>query len=106
MSAMAENCHPRGQLGPQDRLVTELLFLRKWLNAIGLIFGIVGVVFIFIWGPSQPSFERGVWIGLEDNTPLANGNTVAQNNAEIAAREAHYKCPASVGNGESVRPLR
>ena len=73
--------------------------LSKWLNAIGLIFGMVGVVFIFRWGPPQPSFERGASFGLEDNTALPNGKTVAQNNAEIAAREAHYKRMSQIGLG-------
>jgi hypothetical protein len=69
----------------------------KWLNAIGLVFGIIGVVLIFIWGPPQPSFERGAALGLEDNTKLSNGKTVAQNNADIAAREERYKIMSRIG---------
>jgi hypothetical protein len=73
--------------------------VSRWLNAIGLIFGMVGIVLIFIWGPPQPSFESGVSIGLQDNTQLSNGKTVAQNNAEIAAKKTCYKLMYSIGLG-------
>jgi len=32
--------------------------MRRWLNVIGLIFGMIGVVIIFVWGPPQPSFQK------------------------------------------------
>jgi len=79
--------------------VAELLFLRRWLNAIGLLLAMIGVVFIFIWAPPQPSFERGEAIGLEDNTVLSNGKTVAQNDADKAAKEARYKRMSQIGLG-------
>jgi len=71
----------------------------KWLNAFGLILGMLGVVFIFIWGPPQPSFQKGVSLGLEDANPLPNGKTVAQNNADVAAMEKYYREMSEVGLG-------
>jgi hypothetical protein len=65
--------------------LTELSFLRRWLNAIGLIFGMVGVVFIFIWGPPQPSF-RGDVLLLESTDENALG-----------AKKARYKLMSRVG---------
>jgi len=76
-----------------------LLFFRKWLNAIGLSLGIVGVVFIWIWGLPQPSFERSVLIALEDATPLPDGRTAAQHAEETQARERHYRLMSSIGLG-------
>jgi hypothetical protein len=76
-----------------------LLFLRKWLNAIGLSLGLVGVVFIWIWGPPQPSFERGVSIVLEDANRLPDGRTAAQYAADTEAQERHYRFMSRVGLG-------
>ena len=79
--------------------MTELLFWKKWLNAIGLIFGMIGVICLFIWSPPQPSFDRGVSISLEDNNILPNGKTVAQNDADTAAKEARYNLMSKIGLG-------
>jgi hypothetical protein len=32
----------------------------QWLNRLGLVLGIAGVVILFIWGPPQPNFEETV----------------------------------------------
>ncbi len=69
----------------------------KRLNVFGLLLGMVGVVFIFIWGPPQPSFQQGISIGLEDANVLPNGKTVAQNNVDIAKKENHYRCMSEIG---------
>lgn len=71
----------------------------KWLNTIGLMLGIVGVGILFRWGPPQPSFERGASIGLERNTRLSSGKTVAQNDADIAALENHHRLMSRIGLG-------
>ena len=76
-----------------------LPFLCRWLNAIGLSLGIVGVVFIWIWGPPQPSFEPSVSIALEDATPLPDGRTAAQFAADTKAREDHYRLMSRIGLG-------
>jgi hypothetical protein len=69
----------------------------KYLNTLGLLFGIVGVALLFVWGPPQPSFEQGGSIGLEDGTRLQNEKTVAENNADIAAREKRHKIMSRIG---------
>ena len=35
------------------------------LNRVGLVLGMTGVVFIFIWGPPQPSFEEATFLTTE-----------------------------------------
>lgn len=72
---------------------------RSWLNAIGLSLGILGVIFIFVWGPPQPSFERGDAITASDNTRLSDGRTVAQRDRDIAAEEQYYKLMSRIGLG-------
>jgi hypothetical protein len=68
-----------GFLGP------EVLPVSKWLNTIGLVFGVVGVVLIFIWGPPQPSFEG-------DSLLLESTNEAA-----LAAKKTHYKRMSRIG---------
>jgi len=75
----------------------RLQFFRRWLNAFGLCLGIVGVIFIFIWGPPQPTFQRGVFLAIEDRHVLPDGRTVAQHDAEKAANEEHYKRMSQIG---------
>ena len=55
------------------------------------------MILLFFWAPPQPSFEQGASFGLEDGTKLPNGKTVAENNAEIARKEALYKCISRIG---------
>ena len=69
----------------------------KWLSLLGLIFGMAGVLVLFLWAPPQPSFERGVGIGLEDKTVLSTGETVAQHDAGIAALERKTRHRSQVG---------
>lgn len=80
-------------MGPLFRSV------RKWLNALGLVLGIIGVAMVWRWGLPQPSFERGTALIVEPNTPLPNGKTATQVDAERAADEAHYKHMAQCGLG-------
>ncbi len=40
---------------------------QKTLTVIGLILGMIGVVFIFIWGPPQPIFSQGSPLLVGDN---------------------------------------
>jgi len=73
--------------------------MSKWLNTVGLISGIIGVLVLFKWGPPQPSFDRGAALLLEDNTKLPNGKTVAQNAADIASLEDRHKWISKIGLG-------
>jgi hypothetical protein len=73
--------------------------MRRWLNVIGLIFGMIGVVIIFLWGPPQPSFQQGVWVGLNPGTRLQDrgGKTVAEIDAETAATKTFYQHMSQLG---------
>ena len=54
----------------------------KIFKYIGLILGIMGAIFLFLW--AQPNFDEGIPIGPEDATPInAPGKIVAQYNEEI-----------------------
>lgn len=62
----------------------------QFLNTIGLILNIIGVVLVFFFGLPQPSHKEGIGLGLEDATPLGNGLTVAQHNAVVRRRRILY----------------
>jgi hypothetical protein len=49
--------------------------LKKCFDVVGLIFNMVGVGILFIWGPPQPSFEGGGGLLLEDPTVGLSLNT-------------------------------
>jgi len=68
------------------------------INTIGLSLGIVGVIFIFIWGPPQPQLETGVPIGLEDATQIdKSGKTVADYNREVKTRRKIHRVMSRLG---------
>ena len=86
-------------LGMLLRLYYEKTFMTpQVLNTVGLSFGIVGVLFIFIWGLPQPSLESGVPLGLGEKTPIkSTGKTVADHNREVAARRNRYTIMSRIG---------
>lgn len=64
----------------------------RWLNTIGLAFGIVGVLIIFIWGPPQPNFDEAAY--------LSHVGPEAQHNVEDVKRlKRQYQMMSSVGLG-------
>ena len=68
------------------------------LNRLGLIFGIIGVVIIFIWGPPQPDHSSGVGIALEDATYIQKeGKTVEQINDQVKMRKVCYRIMSNIG---------
>jgi len=70
----------------------------KIFNTIGLTLGIVGVIFIFIWGPPQPQLEPGISIGLEEATPIdKSGKTVAEYNKEVKTRRTVHEVMSRLG---------
>ena len=71
----------------------------EWVNTLGLASNIVGVVLVFFYGFPQPSHEEGVKVGLEDNTPLADGRTVAQFNEDVRRKKAKYLFRSRAGLG-------
>jgi hypothetical protein len=56
---------------------------QQLLNSIGLVIGMIGILIIFVFGPPQPNLEKGVALGLEDNTILSNGRSVSNCNQEV-----------------------
>lgn len=72
----------------------------KVLNSIGLLFGIIGVTIIFIWGPPQPQLEEGIGIGLSNNTRIdKTGKTVKQFNQETQNRKRRHNIMSKAGLG-------
>jgi drug/metabolite transporter (DMT)-like permease len=70
----------------------------RLINTIGLVLGIIGVVFIFLWGPPQPNFEPGISVGLEAaNVIDAQGTTVAQRDLKVASDRRQYVIRSYVG---------
>lgn len=67
------------------------------LNTIGLILGMLGVLTIFVYGPPQPDLEPGVSIGLEDGTPMADGRTVTQYNADVLKMRGCHSLMSKIG---------
>jgi hypothetical protein len=61
------------------------------LSTIGLLLNVVGVFLLAKYGLPQPSHDEGVSIGVEDNTPLPDGQTVAEYSAGVRARRATYE---------------
>jgi hypothetical protein len=70
------------------------------LNSTGLIFGIMGVVLIFICGPPQPQLEEGMGVGLAEGTPIDDsGKTVKEFNDEVRVRRKRYNVVSRLGLG-------
>jgi hypothetical protein len=70
---------------------------QQLLNSIGLALSMVGVLIIFRFGPPQPTHECGVGIGLEDNTRLEDGRTVAEHDREVEITKARYSRMSKAG---------
>jgi uncharacterized membrane protein len=69
----------------------------KTLNSIGLILNILGVALMFFRAFPQPSFEEGVGVRLEDNTPTKEGMTAAECDRQTLSRKKLYQCLSVVG---------
>lgn len=68
------------------------------ITTIGLIFGIIGVLMVFVWGPPQPTLTQGASLGLENGTPIdATGRTVADRNRKVAKRRRTYTRMSRLG---------
>ena len=63
----------------------------RWLNTVGLLLGMAGVVILFIWGPPQPNFIEGdVYVDLRTKT--AHRHLPPASKSEGASIRS---CPAS-----------
>lgn len=68
-----------------------MMYVRL-LNSVGLVFGMLGVLLIFRFGPPMPDLEHGVGLGLDADTRLADGRTVAEHNADrLRLRTRHLR---------------
>jgi hypothetical protein len=38
-------------------MIRILALTPRWLNTVGLVLGMLGVVIVFIWGPPQPDLD-------------------------------------------------
>jgi hypothetical protein len=74
-----------------------LFFSRRWLNAIGLSLGLIGVLFIWRWGPPQPNLEPEVTFGPTDATVFVDGTSVRQIKADKEAMRSYYRFMSSFG---------
>ena len=73
---------------------------RQWLNIVGLIVGLVGVLIIFKWGPPGPTFETGLAIGAEPaNQYPGTTETVAQHDQKVRHDESMTILMSRVGLG-------
>ena len=62
----------------------------RWLNTVGLLLGMAGVVILFIWGPPQPDFDEGkfaIGVSFTEDTVFEDGTKPS----EIAARAERRK---------------
>jgi hypothetical protein len=46
----------------------------RWLNFLGLVLGMIGVIFIFVWGPPQPSFQDYVALAVDPSAAISREN--------------------------------
>jgi len=71
----------------------------KIINSIGLVFGIIGVIILFIWGPPQPNFNPGVYLSLETNTVLADGTSIQSIENDKNKLKEEHQTYSSIGLG-------
>jgi drug/metabolite transporter (DMT)-like permease len=69
-----------------------MVITRKMLNVLGLLFGIIGVIIIFRYGPPQPDFSIGISLGIDSPD-------VAKHDAQIQAMRRTYQCWSQLGLG-------
>ena len=64
----------------------------KILNTIGLALTFIGGTIWFFYGFPQPTHEVGVSFGLEPNTKLSDGRTVAERDESVRKIKSSYLC--------------
>jgi hypothetical protein len=70
---------------------------QQFLNSVGLIFGMVGVLIIFRFGPPQPNLETGVGLGTEDGTVMPDGRTAAEHNRQVEKHKVLHSRMSKAG---------
>ena len=71
----------------------------KIINSLGLFLSILGVAVCFFYGFPQPSHEEGISLGLDPNTQLADGGTVAEHDLRVRCKRVRYLRLSRLGLG-------
>ena len=73
----------------------------QWLNTIGLVLGMVGVVILFIWGPPQPDFDEGIAMGVSfsEDTVFEDGTKPSEIVARVKRLKRVHQIMSRVGLG-------
>jgi hypothetical protein len=71
----------------------------QWLNTVGLLLGIAGVVILFIWGPPQPNLDEAVGLALDFGTVLANGEKVSDMEEDVRRLKRRHEIMSRIGLG-------
>jgi len=71
----------------------------RWLNAFGLVLGMLGVAIIFRWGPPQPDFKESVGRSLGEGTVLKNGRKVSDMIEAARRLKRRHEIMSRVGLG-------
>ena len=70
-----------------------------WLNTIGLLLGMAGVVIIFIWGSPQPDLDEDVKVALDTGTVLTDGRKVSDMEEAARRLKRQHEIMSRVGLG-------
>jgi hypothetical protein len=62
-----------------------------WLNTIGLVFNIIGVLMLFYWGFPQPEFSGGGALLVEDPNLAPDGRSYGSHRREKGAAFITYR---------------
>jgi hypothetical protein len=75
--------------------------LAHWLNTVGLVLGMVGVVIFFIWGPPQPDFDEGIAMGITftEDTVFTDGTKPSEIVASAKRLKRRHEIMSRVGLG-------
>jgi hypothetical protein len=84
---------------PVGHLEGPTMMTVQWLNTIGLVLGMLGVVAIFIWGPPQPDFDEDVSLAVEPATVLQDGRKISDIIDANRRRKCRHQIMSRIGLG-------
>ncbi len=84
-----------------DKLEARKALPAQWLNTIGLVLGIAGVLIIFRWGPPQPDFDEGIALGISftEDTVFEDGTKPSETVASVKRRKRIHQVMSHIGLG-------
>lgn len=71
----------------------------QWLNTVGLLLGMAGVVILFIWGPPRPDLDEGVKLSLDLGTVLRDGTRVSDMEEATKRLKRRHEIMSRIGLG-------